>query len=68
MEIKYSKPKVRFDSLDLGKCFIYDSEIYIKISREYISTNSFNTNCDMLCTIYKDTLVQPVEAELLISW
>lgn len=68
MEVKYSKPKVKFDSVDIGECFIYGTEIYIKVSRIYNSANSFNTYSDYLCTLYKDTIVQPVDAELLISW
>ena len=63
METFYSKPKKIFSDVDIGEMFVYGTELYLKIRRTD-EDNVFNTYSDMVCTIYKDTIVQPVEAHI----
>ena len=66
METYYSNPKKKFSEVDIGEMFVYGTEIYLKIRRTD-EDNVFNTYSDMVCTIYKDTIVQPVEAQIHVT-
>lgn len=60
---KHTK-KVGFEDLPIGECFVYDGNLFIKISEYKDKPNAFNFDANHAARIYKDSLIEPITMEL----
>lgn len=58
--------RTRCETLSVGSCFIYAKCIYIKVHDDVDSGyNTFNVDYNRLETVYKDTMVMPLDMKLV---
>lgn len=60
MKIKLNILLIKFDSILVGECFLYDGNLFIKVSSNKKDLNAFNCTENILTGFSKVTYVQPV--------
>ena len=65
MNIVLKNNKVTFKSLSVGDVFMYSNFVYLKINDNVDHDNVFNLDTEQMTTVYKDTLVKPMNVELV---
>mgnify|MGYP003290384856 CR=1 FL=1 len=66
MNYQFKKPvPKKFPEIDVGDCFQYASDLYIKIRNSNLDNNAFNVSENKVMTIYKDTVVIPRTMKLI---
>ena len=54
-----------FEKLYVGECFIYHTNVYIKISPSYELGNAFNCKENCIVTVANNVLVEPINMQLM---
>ena len=67
MEVIMVKPKkIRLELFSVGSCFFYGSCVFIVVHNDKDRAhNTFNVTENHLETVYKDTMVTPLEMQLI---
>lgn len=68
--IKFTEKEERFILINIGETFILDNRLYIRIPYIYSDNdeyNALNLNIDHFCWIDDDTLVEPVDIDILVK-
>lgn len=65
ISLKTRRANKAFDEIVVGECFMYAGDVYLKISEMEDNSNSFNFYDDCITTVFKDTLVIPLNMELI---
>ena len=60
MKIKLKINLLKFDSILVGECFLYDNNLCIKVCNSERDLNAFNCTENSMVNFSKVTLVQPV--------
>lgn len=63
--LKKRNSKVPFVDITVGNCFMYDDDVYLKISESKCNFNVFKFSDACIHTVYNDTLVEPLNMELV---
>lgn len=65
MHIKYKASNEQFQFINIGDCFKYCDELYIKIRSSSSDDNSFNLNRCKVETLYQNTKVTSINMVLV---
>lgn len=65
VSLKTRRASKTFEEIVVGECFMYAGDVYLKISDDLSRDNVFNFYDDCIATVFKDSLVIPLNMELI---
>lgn len=63
--LKTRRASKTFKEIMVGEFFMYAGDVYLKISDDLSGDNVFNCYDDCISSVFKDTLVIPLNMELV---
>lgn len=63
--LKERKSSMYLSDINVGDCFMYENDVYLRISDSESRRNVFNFKCSCTDILSNDTIVEPLNMELV---